>query len=133
MNTALSNRNALETLDMMCACRAGEAARQHLLLLAGRHPHDAAVQYATARAHDRLGRGRDAVPFYRAAIQAGLSGDDLRGAYLGLGSAYRALGMYHESADTLREGLQHFPDATELRVFLAMTLYNLHECYDASA
>ncbi|HEU5087783.1 MAG TPA: tetratricopeptide repeat protein [Roseiflexaceae bacterium] len=127
MNSACSH---IDTLELLHIGSAGEAARRHLLLLADRHPHDAAVQYATARAHDRLGFDRDAVPFYLAAIQAGLGGDDLRGAYLGLGSAYRALGLYHESADALREGLEHFPDATELRVFLAMTLYNLHECHD---
>jgi tetratricopeptide (TPR) repeat protein len=110
-----------------------ELARDHLLQLAAVHPTDATVQYQTACVHDYLGLEREAVPFYKAAIQHGLSGDDLRGAYLGLGSTYRTLGMYAESKATLLEGLTHFPDAREMTVFLAMTRYNLGEHHEAVA
>jgi len=67
------------------------------------------------------------------AIQNGLAGKSLRGAYLGLGSTYRTLGQYAESKQTLLEGLRHFPEATEMRVFLAMALYNLAEYHEAVA
>ncbi len=118
----------MTTLDAIRALRAQgqhEAARTELLLLASAHPTDPAVQYATACVHDFLGYERAAVPFYRAAIEHGLSGADLRGAYLGLGSTYRALGEYAAAQSTLLAGLALFPDAPELRVFLALTSYNL--------
>jgi hypothetical protein len=35
------------------------------------------------------------------------------------------LGQYAESKQTLQDGLEKFPDAVEMRVFLAMTDYNL--------
>ena len=102
-----------------------EEARQQLIQLATQFPNDAAVHYETACVHDFLGFEHQAVPFYLAAIRNGLSGSDLRGAYLGLGSTYRTLGQYEESKRTFLEGLLLFPEATEIKVFLAMTLYNL--------
>lgn len=110
-----------------------EAARQQLLDLVAQHPTDPEVHYATAAVHDFLGLEREALPFYHAAIEHGLSGATLRGAYLGLGSTYRALGEYESSKQIFLEGLQRFPEAGELRVFLAMTLYNLGEHHEAMA
>jgi tetratricopeptide (TPR) repeat protein len=110
-----------------------ESARAQMLLLAQQHPQDAAIQYAAACLHDSLGYEREAVPFYLAAIQLGLPDPDLRGAYLGLGSTYRTLGAYAESEQTFRAGLARFPDAAELQVFLAMTLYNRGHHHDSIA
>lgn len=110
-----------------------EEARQQLLLLAEQFPEHAVVQYEVACVHDALGLEREAVPFYQAAIRAGLEGDNLRGAYLGLGSTFRALGRYEEAAATLDEGLRHFPEANELRVFQAMANYNLERYHEAIA
>lgn len=110
---------------------AHEEARQQLVQLAAQYPDNALVQYEAACVHDFLGLEADAVPFYVAAIQHGLSGADLRSAYLGLGSTYRTLGHYDESRRILLEGLTHFPDAPELKVFLAMTLYNLSDYHEA--
>ena len=102
-------------------------ARDSLLALATQFPADPDVQYETACVHDFLGLEREAVPYYHAAIQNGLSGTDLRGAYLGLGSTYRTLGMYRESKHIFEEGLRCFREANEIKVFLAMTHYNLSE------
>jgi tetratricopeptide (TPR) repeat protein len=110
-----------------------EEARQLLVHLAAEFPNDCAVNYAAASVHDLLGFEREAVSFYLAAIKGGIVGPDLRGAYVGLGSTYRALGQYEESKLTLLEGLEQFPEATELRVFLSMTLYNLGEYREAVA
>lgn len=55
------------------------------------------------------------------------------GAYLGLGSSYRALGHYEESLAAFDEGLRRFPDAQELCVFRAMTLYNVGRFHDSVA
>ena len=108
-----------------------EEARQLLIQLASEFPTNPVVQYKTACIHDILGLEREAIPYYHAAIENGLPGDDLRGAYLGLGSTYRTLGKYEESKKILLEGVSHFPEANEMRVFLAMTLYNLGENHEA--
>jgi tetratricopeptide (TPR) repeat protein len=74
-----------------------------------------------------MGREGEAVPFYRRAIENGLAGEDLKGALLGLGSTYRCLGQYEESAQILRQGVQQFPGSRQFEAFLALTLYNLGE------
>ncbi len=115
--------------------RAGQhqAACNLLVELATAHPGSGTVQYATACIHDFLGLEAQAVPYYLAAIAAGLDDEELRGAYLGLGSTYRTLGRYAKSEQTLLAGLVRFPDAVELQVFLAMTSYNLGRHHDAVA
>lgn len=110
-----------------------EEARKEFVRLATLTPDDAIVLYETACAHDRLGLEAEAIPYYVAAIEAGLDGRELRGAYLGLGSSYRALGHYEESLTTFADGLRRFPDAQELRVFRAMTLYNVGHFHDSVA
>ena len=109
--------------------RAGdhEAARNLAAELAASAPDDCELQYEAACVHDYLGREAQAVPFYVAALAGRLPSEQMRSAYLGLGSTYRALGQYPAAADTLREGLTHFPDAAELKTFLAMALHNLGE------
>ena len=108
-----------------------EEAKEQLIKLASQFPSDSALQYETACVHDFLGLEREAIPFYLSAIQNGLSGNDLRGAFLGLGSTYRTLGMYKESKQIFQEGLQSFPEAIEIKVFLAMTQYNIGEHHEA--
>jgi tetratricopeptide (TPR) repeat protein len=99
--------------------------------LAASSPQDAELQYEAASVHDYLGREAEAIPFYTAAIAGDLKPEARRGAYLGLGSTYRTLGMYSEAKTSLVEGLGRFPDANELKVFLAMVLYNLGESKQA--
>ena len=108
-----------------------EDARKLLVQLASEFPTNPVVQYKTACVYDFLGLEGEAIPFYNAAIENDLPQPDLRGAYLGLGSTYRTLGKYAESKKTLLEGLIHFPDANEIKVFLAMTLYNLGENHES--
>jgi tetratricopeptide (TPR) repeat protein len=108
-----------------------EEARGHLVIMAGLAPSDAQILYETASVHDYLDLEAEAVSYYVAAIDAGLSGQHLRDAWLGLGSTYRILGRYEESLRTFEEGLRHFPDAQEFRVFSAMTQYNLGHSHEA--
>jgi tetratricopeptide (TPR) repeat protein len=108
-----------------------EEARLVAVALAATSPLDAMIQYETACVHDYLGLEAQAVPFYTAAIAGDLDPEALRSAYLGLGSTYRTLGRYSEARATLLEGLAHFPDANEMKVFLAMTLHNLGESRQA--
>ena len=98
-----------------------------LCRLAQENPDDPIAQYQCAWSFDVLGLERDAIPHYTNAIRLGLQGDDLRGAYLGLGSTYRTIGAYRESKAVFDEALQSFPDDAALQVFYAMTLYNLGE------
>jgi tetratricopeptide (TPR) repeat protein len=121
----------LESIRTLRATGQHEAALQQLVQLAEQFPADPNIQYEAACVHDSLGFERQAVPFYHAAISNGLAGEELRGAYLGLGSTYRALGQYAESQQILLEGLAHFPDAAEIQVFLAMTRYNLGDYHEA--
>jgi tetratricopeptide (TPR) repeat protein len=84
-----------------------------------------------AFAHDTAGRESQAIPEYRAAIEAGLEDDELLGALLGLGSSLRNVGELEESARVLRQGVTRFPDHAALRVFLALTRWTSGHQSDA--
>jgi tetratricopeptide (TPR) repeat protein len=99
-------------------------ARELLLGLRAEFPEDAHIAVQTAWVHDSLGLEEEAVPHYRAAIDGGLDDEELRGAFLGLGSTLRALGRDDEAAEVFRLGLERFPDYRPLRVFNAMLRYN---------
>ena len=99
--------------------------------LADKFPKDAYIQCQSAFLHDSLNREAEAVKFYENAISLGLSTEDERDAYLGLGSTYRALGQFQKSKETFLKGLELFPEANQFQVFLAMTLYNLGEHHEA--
>jgi tetratricopeptide (TPR) repeat protein len=108
-----------------------EDARKLLLELRAEFPTDAGIAVQTAWVHDSMGFEEAAVEHYRAAIAGDLTDDELRGALLGLGSTYRALGCDVESDETFRRGIERFPDFAALRVFWAMTLYNLGRSSEA--
>ena len=88
------------------------------------NPQDALINYHFAWLCDVQGKEKEAVPYYETAISGDLSGKDLRGALLGLGSTYRTLGEYEKSVATLKRGMATFPEAKEFPVFLSMALYN---------
>lgn len=90
-----------------------------------KRPQDPLIHYQIACTHDALGKEKDAVPAYEKAMDLGLAGDDLRDAYLGLGSTYRTLGEYEKSREVFERGIAQFPEYRPLRVFLSLTLYNL--------
>jgi tetratricopeptide (TPR) repeat protein len=108
-----------------------DASRRLLVQLAEFSSADASVQYECACAHDRMGMEREAVAFYEKAISLGLSGTDLAGAYLGLGSTYRNLGEYAKACEILARGCREFPADRALKVFLTMALYNSGEAKSA--
>ena len=109
--------------------RAGELeeARTVLLELLQGNPEDPVVNYQCAWVHDRMGREREAIPLYERAIERGLSGGDLEGAILSLGSSYRAVGNPAKAAEVLRGGVARFPRNRAMQVFLAMALHDLDE------
>lgn len=90
-------------------------------------PTDAYMNYQCAWSFDVMGEELKAVPYYEKAIELGLSGKDLEGAIIGLGSTYRTLGKYEKSHDIFKKGLEIYPDNQAIKVFFSMTLYNLHK------
>lgn len=99
-------------------------ARQLLDSLYEANPEDPEVNYQLAWLCDVQEQESEAVPYYERAIANGLTGADLRGALLGLGSTYRCLGKIDKAITTLTIGLTAFPNAGEFPVFLAMALHN---------
>lgn len=104
-----------------------EEARKLLHELHAEFPNDPQVNYQCAWIHDLLGLEREAIPFYEKAVQEGLSGDELKGALLGMGSTYRCIGEYQKAKETFQRALELFPARHEYKTFLAMTYYNLGE------
>ena len=95
-----------------------------LLDLHNGDPDDASVNYELACIYDHQGVEDEAIGFYEHAIQCGLRGEELRGALLGLGSGYRCVERFGDSARVLHKGAAEFPDAREFDVFLALTQFN---------
>lgn len=101
-----------------------EEARSLLLGLLDQYPLNSAIWYQCAWIHDVMGLESEAVPYYKQALELGLSGEEKQGAILGLGSTYRTLGLYKEAQTVFEEAIQEFPERGEFRVFYAMVLYN---------
>ncbi|HZG81911.1 MAG TPA: tetratricopeptide repeat protein [Brevibacillus sp.] len=102
-----------------------ENARQDLIHLSKTFPENSKILYECASVHDMLGLEREAVPFYEKALSLHtLQTEDLRGAYLGLGSTYRCIGEIEKSIALLSQGISLFPDDYSLKVFLALAKYN---------
>ncbi|WP_172370612.1 tetratricopeptide repeat protein [Sporosarcina jiandibaonis] len=98
-----------------------------LIKLVDEYPEDAFINYQCAWSYDVLGLESKAVAYYEKAIQLGLSGKDLEGAIIGLGSTYRTLGDYEKSREVFQKGIELYPNNEAIKVFYAMTLYNLNE------
>ena len=98
-----------------------------LIKLVDKYPDDAFINYQCAWSFDVLGLESKAVPFYEKSIQLGLSGKDMEGAIIGLGSTYRTLGEYEKSQKVFSKGINLYPNNEAIKVFYAMTLYNLQE------
>lgn len=102
-----------------------EIAKERLIELSTLYPDNAKILYECAGVHDMLGHEKEAVPFYEQAISSdALSTEDLRGAYLGLGSTYRCIGEYEKSIALLTKAISLFPEDHSLKVFLAFAKYN---------
>ena len=88
------------------------------------HPNDPDINYQMAWTCDFMGKESEAVPYYVRAIVNGLV-EDREGAMLGLGSTYRCLGDYEKSLKVFDQATSEFPENRALKVFRALTLYNL--------
>ena len=102
-----------------------------LLDLNNANPDDAKVNYELASTFGSEGVKDEAIGFYEHAIECGLEGEELRSAFVNLGSTYRSVGRFGDAARILQRGAAVFPDAPEFDVFLAMTRYHLGEHQEA--
>ncbi len=93
-------------------------------------PNNPQANYQAAWTCDSMGAESKAVPFYETAIKHGLSGEELQGAYLGLGSTYRCLGRYKDSLKIFNQAIEEFPEDRSLKTFRALTLFNLGKTDD---
>ncbi len=122
----LNEEQLVEALELRKEDKKKES--NHILLkLVEEHPDNAFINYQCAWSFDVIGEESKSVPFYEKAIKQGLSGKDLEGAILGLGSTYRTLGEYEKSEKVFLEGIELFPTNRAIQVFYSMTLYNLSE------
>lgn len=115
----------LETVRRLAAAGHHDAARALAVQLAAAAPGEALLQFEAACLHDRLGLEAEAVPYYQAAIAAGLPEAEDRAARLGLGSTYRVLGRPRESLEVLDEACARYPQVLVLQVFRAMSMQNV--------
>jgi hypothetical protein len=77
-----------------------------------------------AMAFDRDGLEAEAIPHYERAIAAGLSGEQLAKALVGLGSSLRNVDRVEESVSVLEDACRRFPDHQAMPVFLAFSLWS---------
>lgn len=101
-----------------------EDAKNVMLGLLEEYGESAKLLYELASTHDGLGLERQAAPYYERSLELGLTEPERAEALLGLGSTYRVLGEYEQSENLLRAAAAEYPEHRELRVFLAMALYN---------
>ena len=102
-----------------------------LIELVNNYPKNAQVYYHYAWLCDTMEREIEARRKYERALKLGLSGEDLKGCYLGLGSTYRCIGMYEKSIALFDKAIKEFPLNNEYKVFKAMTLYNVENHQEA--
>ena len=120
-------RSELESAIRLREGGTSEAAESLLSRVLAGSPDDAEANHQMAWLYDIQGREREAVPFYVRAVAGDLSDEERRGALLGLGSTYRALGEYPEAVEVLRQGVSEFPADRAMQTFLALALYNTGE------
>ena len=102
-----------------------------LLDLHNSNPDDAVLNYELAGTFAAEGVKDEAIGFYEHAIACGLEGEQLRCAYICLGSHYRDVGRFGDAARILQRGAAIFPDAPEFDVFIAMARYHHGEHQEA--
>ncbi|MEQ1516196.1 MAG: tetratricopeptide repeat protein [Usitatibacteraceae bacterium] len=94
-------------------------------------PDDARINYELASTFGSEGVKDEAIGFYEHAIACGLAGDDLRRAFVSLGSTYLSVARFGDAARILQRGAAIFPEALEFDVFLAIARYHLGEHEEA--
>jgi ADP-ribose pyrophosphatase YjhB (NUDIX family) len=105
--------------------RSGADARDRLeQILAERDDGDPVVLFERASLHDFLGEEAEAIPLYRASLDAGLSGERRTQGVIQLASSLRNIGD-HSAAMALLGGIRSDDPLTDAaRAFLSLALYD---------
>ncbi|OBR66899.1 hypothetical protein A7K91_16855 [Paenibacillus oryzae] len=101
-----------------------EEAKTVLLELLTQEPLNPSAWYQCAWVHDVMELEREAIPYYKRALEMDLRHEERQGAYLGLGSTLRTLGRYEEAKLIFEEAISKYPDRREYQVFYAMVRFN---------
>lgn len=89
-----------------------------------RPPGDPDALYEWASVHDFLGREDEAIPLYRQALDAGLSGTREPQAVIQLASSLRNIGEAAAAVDLLRDRPQDTVTGSAAQAFLALALHD---------
>jgi tetratricopeptide (TPR) repeat protein len=108
-----------------------ERSQALLLELLEAYPQDPLVLFEVGGSYDVMGDEAEAIPYYEAAIENGLKGDELQECLVCLGSSYRNVGDVEEAVAILEEAAQDFPDKRSGQVFLALAYYSAKRYGDA--
>jgi tetratricopeptide (TPR) repeat protein len=95
-----------------------------LLELLDSYPDHPLVLYEVGGSFDVLGKEPEAIPYYRQAVAAGLSGTDLQECLVCLGSSLRVIGVFEEAVEVLKQTVDQFPEKNSGQVFLALAYYS---------
>lgn len=120
-------------IEQAIALREGGHLKESLkmLLTLSKEFSSSELHYQIAVTYDKIGKESLAIPYYKSAIKQGLDKVTLSNAFLGLGSSYRTIGAYSLAKNTLKKAIKQYPRDNSLKVFYAMTLYNLKEFKNA--
>lgn len=119
-----------EALELRRSKRLEESKEKLLSLVQETDEADPLVLFECACAHDLLGLEVQAIPYYEKALEAGLSEPQRKTAYTNLGSSYRCIGEYEQAEAILLQAQEQYPEDEVVKVFLAMTRYNLGKTED---
>lgn len=101
-----------------------EQSQAILLELLDEHADDPVVLFEVGGSYDVLGEEREAIPYYKQAIDAGLEGSDLQECLVCLGSSYRNIGAFDDAVGALEKAVEQFSEDFSGHVFLALAYYS---------
>lgn len=101
-----------------------EASQELLLALLNEHQDNALVLYEVGGSYDVLGEEKDAIPYYRQSLDAGLAGADRLECLVCLGICYRNVGQFVRAVDVLETAVEEFPNDNGAAAFLALAYYS---------
>lgn len=104
--------------------RPAETLAAMAVLIRERGDGDPDALYEWASAHDFLGREAEAIPLYREALAAGLSGERRPQAIIQLASSLRNVGDPAAAIDLLEEHAPHAVTGSASQAFLALALHD---------
>ena len=116
-----------ELWSALDGCTAAEFIARMEALVAGRPTGDPAALFERGSAQDSTGHPEQAVPLYRAALDAGLSGPRRRRATIQLASSLRSLGHADQAVALLSAELEAGSDELDgaVQAFLALALVDV--------